>query len=145
MLKIVFKHSHLIDLKIISQTIQYRSWLNREGYHYYLFGTNVIKKINYKKITSDVKKEFEKYKIKLEKKVTVSKYYKIYLTKYGTYGSYDLPDKVYVNVFRTPKQIAETIVHEIVHLEFEDEVKRKKLTHDQKERLIDEKVAEILE
>ncbi len=137
MLKIKIKHNILIDFKIFLRTLRLKKWLDENGYEYYLF-ENITRRISYREIASEVEKEFNTYKNKLERKVHSLKDYNIYLTKFGTYGGYDVPNKVYVNVFRNFKQMAQTIVHEMIHLEIEKEVLKRKLSHSQKEKLADD-------
>lgn len=59
----------------------------------------------------------------------------VYLVRFGTYGSYRLPSTIYVNVCRSPQQVAQTILHEITHLLNEKKVVG--MSHKDKERFID--------
>ncbi|MEK7578943.1 MAG: hypothetical protein AAB460_00180 [Patescibacteria group bacterium] len=69
--------------------------------------------------------------------VPVHDTYTISLTKYGVGGSYSLPNNVQVNIDygRTISWI--TLAHEIVHLAIEEWVKKYKIEHWTKERMVD--------
>lgn len=70
--------------------------------------------------------------------------YYIYLSPFGTFGSYKVPTVVYVNIQRESQEIAKTILHEIIHLIVEDEVIELKLGHDEKEALVDRRYKELV-
>jgi len=70
--------------------------------------------------------------------------YIVELTPYGVYGRYQLPNRITVNTQRRPEDIAKTILHEVVHLRLEAEVKRKKLTYRQKEDLVESEYARLM-
>lgn len=64
--------------------------------------------------------------------------YTIYLTKYGTGGSYNLPNIVVINIISSSRERAlQVIIHEIVHLAIEEQVIKCKINQAQKERLVD--------
>ena len=57
------------------------------------------------------------------------------LTKYGTYGSFQLPNFIVLDL--NNKRGFLTIYHEFIHLCLEDELVRNKVSHWDKERIID--------
>lgn len=60
----------------------------------------------------------------------------VILTRYGTGGSYNLPNKVIVNI--CGKHPAMTLLHEICHLMVEPYVKRHQVPHWEKEKIVDQ-------
>lgn len=66
------------------------------------------------------------------------KFYNIYLTKYGVGGSYHLPNTVILNLdYGSRENIIYTIIHEIVHLAVEKWIKKYRVSHWDKEWLVD--------
>lgn len=64
--------------------------------------------------------------------------YRIFLTKYGIGGSYDLPNIVIINLNKTFRiNILKTIIHEIIHLAIQEYIDEYKLDQWQKERIVD--------
>lgn len=85
-------------------------------------------------------KEFDKKLIKeLEKQIKrkLPKKIVIYLTKYGMAGSYNLPNKVIIN-FKKTKNLINCLKHELIHLLIEEEVQKKGLSQEEKEKLVEE-------
>jgi len=75
---------------------------------------------------------FSTFDYKIPKKI------KIYMTNYGPGGSYYLPDEIILLMRGSAHDMFRTIIHEIVHLIVEKPfVQKNKLTHWQKELLID--------
>ena len=137
---IYFKHNIIEDLKVFFYTLFKALWLYRNGYYFYLLQPKCFFcRPQWKKIENLVKEELTKFK-----KFKADKEFIVYFTKFGTHGSYKLPNKVYINIFRKPKEIAETIVHEVVHLSVEHKVRAQKLSHDQKESLVNGLVKDTL-
>ncbi|MFA7216465.1 MAG: hypothetical protein WC095_00565 [Candidatus Paceibacterota bacterium] len=62
--------------------------------------------------------------------------YFVCVTKYGTGGSYGLPNNVQLNI-EQKRVLTITLAHEIVHLTIEPLIKEYKITHWVKERLVD--------
>lgn len=60
----------------------------------------------------------------------------IYLTSYGTGGSYNLPNTIILNI-NNKQSGYKTIVHEIIHLLIENQVKKYEVSHWEKERIVD--------
>lgn len=63
--------------------------------------------------------------------------YTIYLTKYGVGGSYHYPDSIIVNVGFWGQGLLRTVFHEIVHLMIHPWIIEYKVSHWQKERIVD--------
>jgi len=68
--------------------------------------------------------------------LTLQEKYFVSLSKYGTAGSYGLPNNIILNTERT-KWPSYIIAHEIVHLTIESLIKEYNITHWSKERLVD--------
>lgn len=67
---------------------------------------------------------------------------KIFLTRYGPGGYYELPDKITLrinqNFGNVKRSLEETLIHEIIHLILENPVVKKiGLNHEEKENLIE--------
>lgn len=135
---LTFKYSYLVELRIFFATFRNKKWLDKEKYIYHLFWWP--HRCARKKIIEQIRHEFKKYEPNLQEAGTVN----VYLTHCGTYGSYDKPNIIYVYCHRQPYKIVETIVHEIVHLRTESEVLEHGLSHEEKERLVDERVQAVL-
>jgi hypothetical protein len=64
--------------------------------------------------------------------------YNIYLTKYGTGGSYDIPNKVIINLSKSWNiGMLKTIIHEIIHLSIQKYIDEYKIGQWEKERIVD--------
>jgi hypothetical protein len=64
--------------------------------------------------------------------------YKIYMTKYGVGGSYNLPDSIIINIKYTYNiGLLRTAFHEMVHLLIQPWIVEYKVSHWQKERIVD--------
>lgn len=64
--------------------------------------------------------------------------YTIYLTKYGVCGSYNYPHSVIVNIkCKYEKGLLRTVFHEIIHLMIHQWIVEYKVSHWQKERIVD--------
>ncbi|MEX0918539.1 MAG: hypothetical protein WDZ85_01050 [Candidatus Paceibacterota bacterium] len=60
------------------------------------------------------------------------------LTKYGTQGSYQLPNSMIVNISNIPPEfLIKTVIHESLHLMIENLIKKYAVTHWVKERIVD--------
>ncbi len=137
---LIFKHNFFIDIRAISATILRKSWLDRKGYIYYLLTIDKDKygKIDYNKLANELSQELKRYGDLFN-----DDDYIILLTKYGVYGSYYLPNKIFINIQRDIKDIVATIIHEIIHLRVEDIVKQKRLNHEEKEELVEDMLKEF--
>ena len=63
------------------------------------------------------------------------------LTQYGTGGSYQPPKTIIINI--TNKNCLKVALHEIVHLLAESTVQKQKLSHQEKEKLVESILTEI--
>lgn len=66
--------------------------------------------------------------------------YKITLTRYGTGGSYNLPNLVYLNIrFQNgdTHRVFVTLIHEVIHLSIQELINKYNIAQWQKERLVD--------
>lgn len=144
MLQIEIKHSLLIDIRIFLQTLRNKKWLDKNGYFYYFLDAGMFKDFDHEKISQEVENELLRYDDNLNVFINANKKYQIFLTRFGTYGSYEMPNIVFVNVHRSPVEIAETIIHEIIHLEVEPEVLRKNMSHAEKEQMVDCMVEKVM-
>lgn len=63
--------------------------------------------------------------------------YFLSLTKYGTGGSYGVPNHIQLNIGQMNRAPSFTIAHEIVHLTIEHLIKEYKIDHWTKERIVD--------
>lgn len=94
---------------------------------------------NLEKVFSQATDEFAKTGL------TILDKYKIFLTRYGTGGSYSLPDKVIINIdFFSGGDLLLTAIHEIVHLVVEPLVNLYQINHWTKERFVDLIIAQIV-
>jgi hypothetical protein len=85
---------------------------------------------NWGKISKDIKSSF------LKSGLLIQDEYKIYLTKYGTGGSYDLPNTVIINT-TFKMNLLKNMIHEIIHLAIEKDINEYKIGQAQKERIVD--------
>lgn len=75
-------------------------------------------------------------------KIKPLKEYTIYLTQYGCGGSYWPPNKAIVNI---NLMCTYTVAHEILHLMIEDLIQKYKISHWQKERIVDLYMSKIFD
>ena len=136
---ITLKHNLINDLLIIIKTLAKKPWLDKNRIFYYLSTLSKYKNVNYDQKIVDLKFLLDKYESLFD-----NKNYRIYLSKYGSWGSYQMPDKIYVNIQRDDNNIVKTIIHEAAHLELEVDAKKIGLGYEAKEKLVDDIVAEKL-
>lgn len=75
--------------------------------------------------------------ISLDLKVPFHDSYEIHLTRYGTNGSYRLPNSILINVQRMYQfGLMRTIAHEMMHLAIESYVLKHNISHWVKERVV---------
>jgi hypothetical protein len=89
---------------------------------------------NFEKIIKD--ESFEQNILQTD--LVLQNEYEIFLTKYGVGGSYNLPNKIILNIkcFYSFGLI-KTMTHEIIHLLIEQFIRENKIDHWTKERLVD--------
>jgi hypothetical protein len=87
---------------------------------------------NWASISEEIKFAFSRSGLLLQDE------YKVYLTKYGMGGSYDLPNVVIINLINSFRVgMLKTIIHEIIHLGIQKYVDEYKINQGQKERIVD--------
>jgi hypothetical protein len=122
------------------QAIYYKRWLDKNRYYYRLSVPAKYWKFNYVQLSKELSQILGRYDfIKI-----LNKDYYIYLSPLGIYGNYKLPNTVHVNIQRDSEEIAKTIMHEIIHLMVELDVIKLKLSHDEKEILVESKYKELV-
>jgi hypothetical protein len=134
-----FKTNFFVNLKIFLQTLFQKRWLDKEGYIYDLSFLAFKKNINKRELINSINNSLQKYNHLIQKSE-----YIIYFTYFGTYGSYQKPNKIFIYLDRPAEDIAKTIIHEIVHLKIEDEAVKKHLTHEEKEKIVERIVASMM-
>ncbi len=168
MINLDIKYSPEYEISRIKDTLEKLNWFKEKGYRLrFPEGFSVenqnfkdeeyIKKCiledytkdNYEEQKAFANKEFDKINTALEKffnatKIQPQKVYEVYLTKYGVGGSYNLPNRIIINI-QTCKEVRLlwTIVHEIVHLSIEDLIQKYNIDHWTKERIVDLTVEKI--
>ncbi len=112
------------QIKIDSDTFKFTEAVNSLHQSWEKFAPDIITKLN--TLSKD----------------SVTNTYICIPTFYGPYGYYYTPDTVYVNVTKgIPDEWIETLVHELLHLILEQEIK--KLSHLEEERFIDKTFVEL--
>jgi len=163
--KLKIKYSVDFEVQRVFDMIKRMEWFNKMGYKISLperiklmnldkivkLTKKDIKKIilekyklqNYQKTESIIKKTWNNISAELSKKLSIInlKYkssYILILTKYGTGGSYNLPNKIILNFNKkTPDRIIKIIIHEIIHLSIQSLIEEFKINHWIKERIVD--------
>lgn len=136
---IKFKHSKPIDIKFFFETLLIKRELDKGGYFYALKISKDYENINFDELEKSLSDEIKKYKDIYDSRET----FLIYLTKFGVWGSYKMPNVIYVNIQRPTIDILNTILHEFAHLKVEGRVKKEKLSQEEKEKLADEYLKNI--
>ena len=144
------------ELSRVKDTLAKLDWYDSKGYKP-RFPKGIIKESLGKEIQNQIKKEFKEddYKAVTNKISSnfskmagplsdklkevfngkIPKEFIVYLTNYGVGGSYKLPNMIILNINR--KNSPKIIVHEIIHLAIEDWIKKYKIQHWEKERIVD--------
>ena len=87
---------------------------------------------NWEKIFKEIELAFSKSNLICQDE------YRIFLTKYGMGGSYDLPNTVILNLSKTSGEyMLKTIIHEIIHLAIQEYIDNFKINQWEKERIVD--------
>ena len=104
----------------------------------------------YIKAKNEVNEQWDKFSQKLEKyfqetSLDIEEFYYIQLTRYGVGGSYNLPNKIIVNIQnKFGIAIPRVIIHEIIHLSIQPFIDKYKIEHWAKERIVDLIVSGII-
>lgn len=163
-IKIVFNYSSDLEIRRIIYTIKKIDWYKNNGYTVDLpkkleeLETEELKNLTKEKVREFVLKEYEekeylekinKIKTKwsnisagLLKKLKELGFkpepsYNIILTKYGVGGSYNLPNEIIINFKNRGEKFIQTVIHEIIHLLIEPRIQKYKISHWEKERIVD--------
>ena len=141
----------------IAQIYLKKDWYINHGYSKFLIlptGLTIESTPSLKVIEEHVVKEFnnieyDQYSIKLvgelkkfignqdkTSEINFLTEYDIYITKYGTGGSYTPPNKITVNYKKNGSNFF-TVLHEMIHLSIEDKVQKHGISQQQKERVVD--------
>lgn len=144
------------ELRRVKDTLVKLKWYNSNGYKPKL-PEGINKDSSEEEIKNQITKEFNKKRygnaanqinsdfLKIEKPFSeklkevfgkdIQMDFIIYLTNYGTGGSYNPPNKVIFNI--NNKKGFKTVIHEIVHLIIEPKIQEYKVQHWEKERTVD--------
>jgi len=112
--------------------------------------TKEYKVQDYQKIESIIEKKWSDVSIKLSRNLSTINlkhelFYVLILTKYGTGGSYSLPNKIILNFNKkTPYNLIRIIVHEIIHLSIQPLIEKFGIGHWTKERIVDLIMAKVM-
>lgn len=128
---IIFKYNKINDLFTIINTIRFKKFLNKNKIFYSLSILPAYKKLDHNELINVLKNKIEKYN-----HIYNDSEYIVYLSKFGAFGSYKMPNKVYVNIQRDPDKIIKTILHEIIHLQVEEDTIERGLNWKQREKLV---------
>lgn len=128
---ITIKYSFLINLSSYFSTLKEKKWLDNNRYIYDLNFLHFFK--NESTRVSKIKKIISAIDTK-------NKSFIVYLHKFNTYGSYQLPNKIYLNIYQPLDEIKETFFHELKHLQVESYVQKNKLSQRQKEDLVNKMI-----
>lgn len=161
MVKLVIRYGKKFEMQRIMFTLSKLKWYNAEGYKPKL--PKISDSPSEEEIKKAIEKEFseedfQKAKKKLEidwKQIKINfikktkeitgksppRIINVFLTKYGTGGSYYAPNKIIIN--SSYKNLIEVLKHEILHLLLEEEVKKRKFSQKDKEKFIDERMENL--
>ncbi|MFH1551447.1 MAG: hypothetical protein ABIC36_01035 [bacterium] len=157
------KISYSIEFEIrrVLYTLKEYDWYIKNGYRINLpngidlnnlnkITKNHIKKLickeynrdSYRNMGNFIKKSWDKDKKVidnlLKSKLKLQPVYLIFLTKYGTGGSYYLPNHITLNFKIMLKSLlTRVLLHEIIHLSIEEFIIEYKIGHWEKERIVD--------
>lgn len=162
---LTFKYSSEFEKHRITSTLHEADWFIKNGYSPWInlpCGKKleeVMENESIDYLLNEAEKEYsEEYFKKIEEKITeqweqyvplfntyfeethlhLEDAYEVYLTKYGVGGSYNLPQKIIINIQRKSDDgIMKTLIHELVHLSIQSLIEKYDVEHWIKERLVD--------
>ncbi len=152
-----------IDLEIarVKRTLNDKKWLDQNSYRFNLPSTiKNFENITEELIRQSIEAEYNKKDYETAKRAILKSWVgncqnirkindkiegshklnelEIILTKYGTQGSYQMPNKMIINIFNIPPEfLIKTVIHESFHLMLESLIKKYEVEHWVKERIID--------
>lgn len=159
-INIEFEFSLESEVRRVMETISNLEWFKKNNYRVLLPNNLNINEITSDSITRMVESEFD-IKNFQEAKVAIRKSWegnnvfinkinkkiigsfllekvKVILTRYGTQGSYVIPDLLIINISNIPPQfLIKTVIHESLHLMIESLIKKYSVDHWVKERIVD--------
>lgn len=160
-MRISIQYSLEFEIQRVVETLRERSWLRDKGYFFQLpialehvSGDVDVKAIQdavrgeydpsvYSNLEEEIKRQWGAVEGQLNQgavamALPLEKGYGVYLTQYGTRGSYKPPRDVIINISgRSPETIVRTLAHEIIHLLIDPILREYPVEHWQKERLVD--------
>lgn len=134
-------HSFINDCRVWLLTVLRLPWLWKNKYDYTLTTSRLSRPFSWISYATELENEIEKLISK--KPLTDKREWHILLTPFGTYGSYELPNRIIINVIRTPKEATLTVIHEIGHLL--GGTNEKKCQHNEREQRADERAGEYMD
>jgi len=154
-MKLIIKYGKRFEINRIKSTIKKLEWYKAHNYKPILpkamateeeIISSINKEFNEKEFENakdnllkdyaGIKKAFAQ-KLKDFFKIKIPSEIEIMLTKYGMGGSYNLPNIIILNI-QSKKQLIDIFKHEILHLFLEEDVNKRGLSQEEKERLIEE-------
>ncbi|MEK7447586.1 MAG: hypothetical protein AAB632_02215 [Patescibacteria group bacterium] len=153
------KYNKDLEAERIKNTLSKMSWFNEHGYEFLL-----PKKFNYKndsdtyirqcieeeyhiedyaKVAKQINKDYLPVDVQYTQALkelfgeNICTDFEVILTKYGTGGSYWLPNKIIINIINKHKPQSKVVLHEICHLMIEKNILKYKLLQLEKERTVD--------
>ena len=159
-INIEFEFSLESEVRRVMETISNLEWFKKNNYRVLLPNNLNINEITSDSITRMVESEFD-IKNFQEAKVAIRKSWegnnvfinkinkkiigsfllekvKVILTRYGTQGSYVVPDSLIINISNIPPQfLIKTVIHESLHLMIESFIKKYSVDHWVKEYIVD--------
>ena len=144
--KLTIRYSLSYEKKRVLNTIKKIDWYKENNYRVSLPDGALDKdyrpaayKIVEKKIEGWWRKDARTFVRNMEvRKLKPKSRYRIFLTRYGTGGSYDLPGDIVLNISqKKASQLHAVVFHEMIHLSIEPLIARYRIPHFAKERLVD--------
>jgi hypothetical protein len=151
-MELIIKYGKKFEISRIKSTLGKLDWYKVHGYKPILpkdveteeqiirFIEESFDEEEYEKKKKRLFQEFKKIKKSFVESLrgffsNVPKDIEVLLTKYGVGGSYSVPNRVIINI-QAYKPTIEILKHEILHLLSEEEIIRRKLSHEEKEEFI---------
>jgi hypothetical protein len=160
MIGIKFEYGPDSEIQRVKDTLGDLKWLNENKYRYSLPAfKNETEKVNDEEIKNSVKREYSSVEFKTAEEAVHSAWkekwtkiekiqntiigadkldrIKVVFTRYGTSGSYRIPDRIVINLQgKIPEYLIKTVIHECIHLMIENLILKNKVTHWYKERIV---------
>ena len=161
MISIEFEYGLDSEVQRVQNTLDDLKWLKENKYRYSLpVFQSEPEKVSNEEIQNSVKKEYSTVEFKIaeeavrsaweEKWTKIEKiqntiigadkldHIKIVFTRYGTGGSYRIPNRIVINLQgKIPEYLIKTVIHECIHLMIENLILKNKVAHWHKERIVD--------